>query len=88
MAAGKIEKIGEVYLAPGYSTEYMYFYLATELHPDPLKGDEDEFLTVESYPAREVYRMAAVGEMRDGKTLAALLLARPTLEKLFPAEFL
>ncbi len=87
MAARRIDNIGEAYLAPGYSTEYMYFYLATGLYPDPLEGDEDEFLAVESYPVREVYRMAAEGEMRDGKTLAALLLARPHLEKMFPKEF-
>ena len=87
LAARRIENIGEVYLAPGYSTEYMVFFLATDLVSDPLEGDEDEFLAVESYPVREVYRMAAAGEMRDGKTLAALLLARPHLEKMFPKEF-
>jgi ADP-ribose pyrophosphatase len=86
LAAGKIQKIGEVYLAPGYSTEYMYFYLATGLYADPLEMDEDEFLVAESYPVSQVYQMAAAGEMRDGKTLAALLLARPYLEKLFPRE--
>jgi ADP-ribose pyrophosphatase len=79
MAAGQIQKIGEAFLAPGYSTEYMYFYLATALYPDPLDMDDDEFLEVENYPVAEVYDMAARGEMRDGKTLAALLLARPHL---------
>jgi ADP-ribose pyrophosphatase len=86
MAARQIQKIGEVYLAPGYSTEYMYFYLATSLYPDPLDMDEDEFLEVESYPISDVYAMAANGQMRDGKTLAALLLARPYLEKMFPGQ--
>ncbi len=41
---GKLERIGDFYLAPGYSTEFMAVFLATELRDDPLKADEDEFL--------------------------------------------
>ena len=44
MAAGRLEKVGEFFLVPGYSTEFMAVFLATELRPDPLPGDEDEFL--------------------------------------------
>jgi len=36
MAAGNLREIGSFFLAPGYSTEYMYVFLATELDPDPL----------------------------------------------------
>ena len=35
-------KLGGFYLAPGYSTEYMYVYLATDLRYDPLEADADE----------------------------------------------
>jgi ADP-ribose pyrophosphatase len=84
MAAGKIEAIGEVYLSPGYSTEYMYFYLATELYASPLEHDEDEFLDIEAIPVDQAYAMAEAGSLKDGKTLAALLLARPRLKDLFP----
>jgi len=79
MAAGKLAKIGEAFLAPGYSTEYMHFFLATELHPDPLPGDQDEFLTMQAIPVKEAYQLAETGQMRDAKTLAALLLARASL---------
>ena len=75
-AAGKLVKIGEFYLAPGYSTEYMHLYLATDLHPDPLPGDEDEFITLERVPIQQAYQLALNGELQDGKSLAALLLAR------------
>ncbi len=44
MAAGSLEQIGAFYLAPGYSTEFMYVFLATELTSSPLPADEDEFL--------------------------------------------
>ena len=36
MAPGKLSRIGGAFLAPGYSTEYLHFFLATELKPSPL----------------------------------------------------
>ncbi len=77
MAANRLQELGQFYMAPGYSTEFMHVYLATGLSPDPLQGDEDEFLSVEKIHLRNVFEMAAAGEILDGKTLAALLLMRP-----------
>ena len=82
MQAGKLEKVGEFYLAPGYSTEFMEVYLATNLTPNPLKADDDEFLQVEKMPVKEALKLAEKGGIPDAKSLAALLLARPHLEKL------
>ena len=81
MAAGKMEKIGEFYLAPGYSTEFMAVFLATDLKEDPLEADEDEFLKVEKIPVKKAVEMAEHGELPDAKSLAALFLARVYLEK-------
>jgi ADP-ribose pyrophosphatase len=81
MAAGKLELLGGFFLAPGYSTEYMYVYLATGLRHDPLQADADEFLQVAAFPLAEALEMAEGGEAPDAKSLAALLLARPQLEK-------
>lgn len=79
-ATRNLIKLGEFHLAPGYSTEYMYVYLATELHAAPLQGDEDEFITLVPIPVEKAFEMALSGELVDGKTLAALLLARPLLQ--------
>jgi 8-oxo-dGTP pyrophosphatase MutT (NUDIX family) len=76
MAAGKLARIGDFYLAPGYSTEFMAVFLATELTHNPLEADEDEFLQLEKIPIRKAIEMAEKGEMPDAKTLAALFLAR------------
>lgn len=76
MAAAKLELLGEFFLAPGYSTEYMYVYLATGLREDPLQADEDELIEIEKIPAARALEMAAQGEIQDAKSLAALLLAR------------
>lgn len=79
MAAGQIMEIGGFYLAPGYSTEFMRVYLATELSHDPLEADADEFLSVEKIPVAEALKMAETGKLPDAKSLAALLLARSYL---------
>ena len=79
MAARQIQKVGEFFLAPGYSTEYMHVYLARDLVPDRLEGDEDEYLSVERVPCEHAYQLAESGAIQDAKSLAALLLVRPIL---------
>lgn len=68
-------KLGGFYLAPGYSDEYMTVFLATDLYDAPLAGDEDEFINLESLSIKETYQKARAGDIHDGKTLAALILA-------------
>ena len=82
MAAGKLEHLGEFYLAPGYSTEYMHVYLATDLRPDPLEADADEFLSVEHIPMAEALALAEHGGIPDAKTLAAFFLVKSYLVEL------
>jgi ADP-ribose pyrophosphatase len=81
MAAGKMDHLGGFFLAPGYSTEYMHVYLATDLRHDPLEADADEFLSVETIPIPAALEMAVNGQIPDAKSLAALFLAGPFLEK-------
>ena len=81
MQAGKLEKVGEFFLAPGYSTEFMAVYLATELSHNPLDPDADEFLSVEKMPVKDVFEKVRHSDMPDAKSLAALLVARSHLEK-------
>ncbi len=83
MAARNLEKVGDFFLAPGYSTEFMAVYLATGLSPAPLQADADEFLQLEKIPIGQAIQMAQEGKIIDAKTLAALFLARPHLEKIF-----
>lgn len=80
MSAKNLERIGEFFLAPGYSTEYMYIYLATDLSPDPLPGDEDEIITVETIARGEISDLISRRVIQDAKSLAALYLAQPYLK--------
>ena len=82
MEAGTLKHIGSFYLAPGYSTEYMGVFLALDLKHNPLEADDDEFLSIEKVQVKEAIAMAERGDMPDAKSLAALLLARPYLEKI------
>lgn len=83
LEAGELQKLGEFYLVPGYSTEFMAVFLATDLKENPLQADEDEFLQVEKIPLKQAVEMAERGQIQDAKSLAALLLARLHLEKYF-----
>lgn len=79
MAAGNLREIGSFFLAPGYSTEYMYVFLATELHLDPLDADEDEFISIEKIPVEKALRMAKSGQIQDVKSIGSIFLAQPFL---------
>lgn len=81
LAANNLLELGKFYLAPGYSTELMTVFLATDLYENPLAPDADEFLDLVKIPVAEVLDLAEKGEMPDAKTLAALLMARPHLEE-------
>jgi len=80
MAPGRLERLGGFYLAPGYSTEYLHVFLAADLQPSPLPGDEDEQLEIERLGLEQALRRMRRGEIEDAKSLAALLLGLPLLQ--------
>jgi ADP-ribose pyrophosphatase len=69
----------EIGMAPGYATERMVAFLATDLTPSPLEPDVDELIQVEKIPVQRALQLAETGELHDAKSLAVLLLARPYL---------
>ncbi len=79
MAAARLELLGDFYLAPGYSSEHMYVFLASGLYEDALEQDADEFLQLVPIPVAKAYEMARSGQIRDSKSLAALMLAAEKL---------
>jgi ADP-ribose pyrophosphatase len=74
LAPGRLTLLGECWLAPGYATEYMYFYLAEDLAASPLAPDEDEELQPLRLTREEAAALAARGEIRDAKTIVGLHL--------------
>ena len=79
--AGNLVHLSSFWVAPGWATEYMHAYLATELTPSRLEADEDENIEVVRLPFDQALAMFKTGEIKDGKTIAAMLLAQPLLGK-------
>jgi ADP-ribose pyrophosphatase len=71
---GQLERLGGIYVAPGYTTEYIHLFLATDLGESRLAMDDDERIEVVRLPLAEVLAMIDRGELHDGKTIAAVLL--------------
>ena len=71
--AENLDRMFTVYPTPGYSAEIIRVYRATGLKEVPMHLDPDEFLTGEWIEIDKVKQMIATGEIKDGKTLIALL---------------
>ena len=78
--AGRLIPLFEGYLVPGYCNEYMYFYLALDLHPASLPGDPDEYIRVMTVSFTEARRMIREKEIIDAKTALGIQMARDLLE--------
>jgi ADP-ribose pyrophosphatase len=74
-AAARLERLGGAWMAPGFCSEYITYYLATGLTHDPLPQDRDEYIA-DPVPVTlaELDKAIAAGEIEDGKTLVALTL--------------
>ena len=68
-----IEFLMDFYPAIGYSNEKIYVYVAKNLTKTKQDLDEDEFVEVEKYSLDEVIRMIMNGEIKDSKTISAIL---------------
>ncbi len=72
--AGRWRALGRFYTAPGFASEEMHLYLATELRlVDAYAGPaEDERLELVRMPWRKAVDLAEAGGIRDAKTLVGL----------------
>lgn len=72
---GKLESLGGMYVAPGYTTEYIHLFLARDLAASELPADDDEFIDVVKMPLPTALAQIDSGEINDGKTIAGILRA-------------
>lgn len=73
--AASVEPISEFYTTPGMTDELMHAYLATNLAPVPQRLEHDERIEVRLTPIHEVFAMIDSGELRDAKSVLAVLIA-------------
>jgi ADP-ribose pyrophosphatase len=69
----KIEELGGFYSSPGYGTEYLYCYLASNLVPSRLIAEDSEGIEVVRVSLSKITQLITSGEIRDAKSIAALL---------------
>jgi 8-oxo-dGTP pyrophosphatase MutT (NUDIX family) len=69
--------LAEFYNSVGFSDEYSYVFLATDLIPVPLdrQGPEEQHMTIERWPLDSIAGAIADGEIKDAKTVIGLLAA-------------
>ena len=79
--AGRMERLGGFYSSPGYSTEFLHLFLATELEPSPSRAQEDEIIEVVPIPLKQVRSLITSGELRDAKSIAGFFVLFQRLEK-------
>ena len=73
--ADKVEKLFDVYPTPAYTTEIIRIYRAVGIREAKAHLDEDEFLTAVWIEKEKLKDMIAHGEIKDAKTIIALLYA-------------
>jgi ADP-ribose pyrophosphatase len=69
----KLERLGGFYSAPGYATEYLYLYLATDLTPSQLYAEDTAGIEVIRVPLTQIPDLINSGKICDSKSIAGLL---------------
>ena len=70
----KIDKLGGFYATPGYGTEYLHCFVATDLVPARLVAEDTDDIELVRVSPREIPRLIASGDICDAKSIAALLM--------------
>lgn len=80
--AHRWQKLGEFFVAPGYSDEVIYAFLAQDLEKleNPPDRDLDEDMDIVLMTSDEVEAAIHSGELRDAKSISSFLLARRFLK--------
>ena len=71
--AGKLVERARFWTTPGFTTEFMYLYEATELVKTHTNFDPDEIIDVETATVEESLRMIDDGRIQDAKSILGLL---------------
>lgn len=71
--AGRLEPLTTIWTTPGFTDEAIHLFWATDLKTVAHAREADEFIEVVSKPLSEVLKGIRDGEIRDGKTIAAIL---------------
>jgi len=90
VVAGRMEKLSEFFVSPGFLEEKMWLFLATDLRETQQRLEDDEMLDIVRVSIDRALQMITEGEIEDAKTIIGLMLAAPkigasTFEPGYPA---
>ncbi len=68
----KVERLSGFYSAPGYCTEYLHLYLATDLTSSPLHAEDTDDIELIRMPISQISSLIASGAICDAKSIAGL----------------
>lgn len=74
--AGSWQELGIIYPGPGICSEVQHLFLAGDLAPDRLAGDEDEVIEVQRFTVPQIEDAIRDGTLSDAKSIALLMRAR------------
>lgn len=74
VTAGKMEKISQFYVSPGFLGEKMFIFLATDLTQTAQNLEEDENLLIEKILLAEIPDLILDGKIEDAKTIIGLTI--------------
>lgn len=69
----KVRRLSGFYSSPGFCTEYLYLYLATDLIPSPLFAEDTEGIKLVRVPTSQITSLITSGKICDAKSIAGLL---------------
>ena len=72
---GKLDALGGFYSAPGYCTEYLHFFRASQLEVSPLSAEDTDEIEVVAIAPADVPGLVASGKICDAKTIAGFRIA-------------
>ena len=81
LVAEKYTDLGSFYPSPGYVDEVIYLYMATGLKKGDAHPDDDEYVETERIHIDTLVQMIMNNEIKDGKTIAAILKAKLVLDR-------
>jgi ADP-ribose pyrophosphatase len=71
--AGRLVERARFWTTPGFTTEFMYLYEATDLTRTQTNLDEDEIIDVEVATRKECFEMIDDGRIQDAKSILGLM---------------
>ena len=69
----KIERLCGFYSTPGFCTEYLHIFLATDLEASQLYAEDTEAIELVRVPVSDILNLIASGKIEDAKSIAGLL---------------